>query len=103
MAEVPMLAHIQPEGSEPVVPPDLGTCRLNIELFIKERDEATADAERQQAGMREVALFRAANYQGLLGNYALPLLNECERLTRIIAAHDAAREDGRCDGLLAHA
>lgn len=52
----------------------------HIAKLERERDEATTAAEGEIAGMREVALFRAANAQGCLGNYARPLLTEVERL-----------------------
>lgn len=44
------------------------------------RDDATEEADREQAGMREVALFRAANAQGCIGQLARPLLAEARRL-----------------------
>lgn len=45
-----------------------------------ERDEAKFDAENLIAGMREVALFRAANAQACLGGLVRPLLTEARRL-----------------------
>lgn len=57
-----------------------------ITSLIDERDEASAFAETQQAGMKEVALFRAANAQGQLGTFARPLLNEVKRLRAALEA-----------------
>lgn len=76
---------------------DLVRVRSLVDEYVRERDEASADAERQKAGMREVALFRAANYQGLLGGLAVPLLAECERLTALLHRIATARR-GDCGG-----
>jgi hypothetical protein len=48
-----------------------------------ERDEASAFAETQIAGMREVALMRAANAQALIGTLARPLLAELKRAIEV--------------------
>lgn len=44
--------------------------------------EATADAEQQTAGMREVALFRAANAKAVMGGFALGLARRHVELLR---------------------
>jgi hypothetical protein len=55
-----------------------------LEQLDLECREATADAEREKAGMREVALFRAANAKAVMGGYAIRLARQ------LVAALDAS-------------
>jgi hypothetical protein len=64
----------------------LGEIRERLESLRSECDEANADADRQIAGMREVALMRAMNAKCLMGNLALPLLVYAERLNALLRA-----------------
>lgn len=81
---------------------DLTETRQRIERLERERDEARADADQQIAGMREVALFRAANAQGCLGSYARPLLDEVDRLTPVLEAAAAILRPARGDAPWLH-
>lgn len=61
------------------VPSPLIGYRERLESLVEQRDQASAEAEELTAGMREVALFRAANAMGCLGGMADPLLRYAER------------------------
>lgn len=64
----------------------------------QERDEATAEADRQNAGMREVALMRAANAAACLGHYTRPLLDRIETLVSLL--RDVGAERGPAAGVV---
>ena len=50
-----------------------------VASLMAERDAASTEAEELTAGMREVALFRAANAQGCLGQMTPYLLEELRK------------------------
>jgi len=70
----------QPPHAITVSPPwTLAQARAELarlEQLDQERRESNADAEQQQAGMREVALFRAANASAVMGGSALALARQ---------------------------
>ncbi len=80
-----------------------------VASLIQERDEAAADAENQFAGLREVALFRAANTQGCLGQLTPYLLEELRKarehealltsLVREFLIHDDRNYGGWTSGM----
>lgn len=68
----------------------------------RECREASADADQQSAGMREVALFRAANAKAVMGGYAVSLAERLlvaeEALQRAEALAEEWRRFGRGGG-----
>ncbi len=69
----------------PMTDEEFRDIEARVAALMTTRDEATADAEGQIAGMREVALFRAANAQGCLGQMTPYLLDQL----RLARGHDA--------------
>ena len=57
-----------------------------VAVLEAERDDASIDADRQEAGMKEVALLRAANAAACLGKYTRPLLDEAKRYRAVVDA-----------------
>ena len=68
---------------------DLTVVRAEFERLEAERIDANQVGEDATAGMKEVALFRAANARAVMGQWMKPLLEECERLA--YALHMARR------------
>lgn len=64
---------------------DIDAIADHVAILEGDRQAGNDDAETAIAGMREVALFRAANAQGCLGNYTRPLLDEVVRLRAALA------------------
>src|SRR3954463_6111913 len=72
----PMSAVPAAEEGEAAVVESVARAKRDLDRLRdldRQRREASEDADREKAGMREVALFRAANAKAVMGGYAVDL------------------------------